>query len=103
MARARAGSFSSGATASSRSRIITSAASPRAFSSARRFAAGTKSADRRDLSAFDKDELALADTLADLAGRCVFRRVVAGERIFHRGELDDHIAGARLALQHLGL
>src|ERR1700722_4131504 len=103
IARARAASFSSGATASSRSRMMTSASSPRAFSSARVLAAGTNSADRRALNAFDKDEFAFAHGLANFAGGGVFGGVVAGECVFHRGELDDDIAGPGLAFQHLGL
>src|ERR1700722_14662072 len=82
---------------------MTSAGKPRAFSSARTLAAGTNRAERLGLNAFDKDEFAFADGMANCAGGGVFRRIVAGQRVVHGRELDDDIAGAGLAFQHLGL
>ena len=63
--------------------------SVRAFSIARALLPGTKRTVRKRnlLSAFDQDELAVAHRLADLPGLGVFRRIVAGQRVFHRGEL----------------
>src|SRR4051812_16056016 len=90
----RARALSSDATASSRSRITTSASRVRAFSSALLLAAGTYSAVRRALYAFDKDEFALAGLVAIFAGLGVFRRMIAVVRVLQRGELDHHIAGA---------
>src|SRR5580704_9390124 len=45
------------------------------------------------LDAFDQDEFAGADGLANGAGSGVFGRMIATERILHGSELDQHIAG----------